>query len=96
MDTLDMEQSRALAQPLQQSDWDMFNLLYSNPDGDIQLPPASESGDGTLGSGTDVTSQQSYAAQEQVRISTAALANKSAAALLWSAQSPLILHIVRI
>lgn len=67
MDTLDIDQSRACEQHLQQSDWDMLNLLYSNPDGDMQLPPASESGDGTFGSGADVTSQQSYAAQEQVR-----------------------------
>ncbi len=87
MDPLDIEQSRAFEQPLQQSDWDMFNLLYSNPDVDIQLPPASESGDGT-----DVTSQQSYAAQEQVRTSTAILANMSAAAKPWPAQSPLTLH----
>ena len=92
MDALDIEQSRACEQLLQQSDWDTFNLLYSNPDGDIQLPPASESGDGTFGSGADVTSQQSYAAQEKVRTSTAVLANKSAAAMLWSAQSPLTLH----
>ena len=95
MDTLDMEQSRACEQTLQQSDWDMFNLLYSNQDGDVQLPPASESGDGSLGSGTDVTSQQIYAAQEQVRTSTAALANMPAAALLWSAQSCVTLHMVR-
>ncbi len=74
MDTLDIEQSRACEQPLQQSDWDMFNLLYSNPGGNIQLPAASESGDGTFGSGTDVTSQQSYAAQDKVRTSTAAFA----------------------
>ncbi|KAL0056358.1 hypothetical protein WJX82_010456 [Trebouxia sp. C0006] len=68
MDTLDIEQSDTCEQPLQQSDWDMFNLLYSNPDGDIQLPPASESGDGTFGSGADVTSQQSHAAQEQEHV----------------------------
>ena len=74
MDTRDVEQSRACEQLLQQSDWAKFNLLYSNPDGDIQLPPASESGDGTFGSGADVTSQQSHAAQEQVRTSTAVLA----------------------
>ena len=92
MDPLDIEQSRAFEQPLQQSDWDMVNLLYSNPDVDTQLPPASESGDGTLGSGTDVASQQSYAAQEQVRTSTAILANKSPAAMPWPAQSPLTLH----
>lgn len=95
MDKLDMDQSRAYEQTLQQSDWDMFNLLYSNQDGDVQLPPASESGDGSLGSGIDVTSQQSYAAQEQVRTSTAALTNMSAAALLWSAQSSLTLHMAR-
>ncbi|KAL0032628.1 hypothetical protein WJX77_011418 [Trebouxia sp. C0004] len=63
-----MEQSGACVQPLQQSDWDLFNLLYSTSDGDIQLPPASESGDGNFGSGTDVTSQQSYAAQEQEHV----------------------------
>lgn len=63
-----MDQSRAYEQTLQQSDWDMFNLLYSNQDGDVQLPPASESGDGSLGSGIDVTSQQSYAAQEQEHV----------------------------
>ncbi len=92
MDTRDVEQSRACEQLLQQSDWDKFNLLYSNPDGDIQPPPASESGDGTFGSGADVTSQQSYAAQEQVRTSTAVLANMLAAAMPWSAQSSLTLH----
>jgi hypothetical protein len=92
MDPLDIEQSRAFEQPLQQSDWDMFNLLYSNPDVDIQVPPASESVVNTLGSGTDVASQQSYAVQEQVRTSTAILANTSAAALPWPTQSPLTLH----
>ncbi|KAL0051965.1 hypothetical protein WJX82_005525 [Trebouxia sp. C0006] len=46
----------------------MFNLLYSNPDVDIQVPPASESVVNTLGSGTDVASQQSYAVQEQEHV----------------------------
>ncbi len=74
-DTLDMERDRSFAQPLQQSDWDMFNLLYNNPGGNIQTPlpfgSVEESREGGFAGkgasgGSNDQCRQSFAAQQQV------------------------------
>lgn len=73
VDTLDMDPERTHTQPLQQSDWDLYNLLYSNPTGDednedILFPLISEPGlDSSSADKTkDVEPQQRLDAQQQV------------------------------